>query len=140
MSSFWLAAFTACIWGVVPLLEKIGLSRVSPMVGLFYRCVGVLIGFIFLAIFFVKPGEIRSADPRSVVFIMLGGFLASFAAQILFYNALKIGEVSRTVLISGSYPFITFLLGVLIFSESITALKIVGAVLIAAGLIFLKLG
>jgi bacterial/archaeal transporter family protein len=138
MNAFWLAITTAVIWGFVPLIEKIGLAKIDPMVGLFYRSIGVLLGFVILVFFMVKPDELKSVDLRSALLVMTGGFLASFVAQILFYQALKIGDMSWIVPISGSYPLIAFLLGVFILGESVTPVKIAGAFLIILGLWALK--
>ena len=140
MSAFWWAALTAGVWGVVPLLEKAGLSRMAPMTGVFYRSLGVALGFIILSIAWVKPGDVRSVDLRSAFLLMTGGLLASIVGQIFFYNALKLGEVSKMVLVGGSYPFVTFLLGILVFGESVSLYKVLGAALVMAGLFFLKRG
>jgi len=140
MNAFWWALVAAGIWGVVPLLEKMGLSKADPIAGLFYRCLGVMIGLIMLVCFMIKPSQIKSVDLRSALYLIAGGLLASFVAQIAFYNALKLGEVSRVVPLSGSYPFLTFILGVVVLGESITPVKIMGVILIIAGMWVLKIG
>ncbi|MFH0838661.1 MAG: EamA family transporter [Candidatus Omnitrophota bacterium] len=140
MNAFTWAILTAFVWGIVPLFEKAGLSKTAPLTGLFYRCIGVVIGLVLLTTFMIKPQQIKSIDLRSALFLILGGFLASFIGQIGFYNSLKLGEVSRVVPISGSYPLFTFLLGVLIFGESITWVKSFGIVLIVLGIWTLKVG
>lgn len=140
MVAFWYAIATACIWGVVPILEKSGLKSTSPFVGLFYRCVGLLIGFLVLATVIVKPAEIRSIDMRSAILLMSGGFLASFAAQWIFYHALKYGEISRVVPIAGSYPLISFILGIFIFQETLSVTKGLGICAILFGVYALKIG
>jgi bacterial/archaeal transporter family protein len=129
----------ALCWGVAPLVEKSGLRNAPPMAGLFYRCVGVLIGMALLAIFLVKPQEIRSVEPRSALLLIAGGFLASILGQICFYTGLKGGDVSRLVPISGSYPVIAFCLGILIFGESLTVFKALGVVLVVTGVALLRL-
>lgn len=140
MTSFYWAALAAFVWGIAPILEKTGLVRISPMAGLFYRCIGVLLGLLILTLFLVKPEEIKSADMRSAFLLVSGGFLASFIAQIFFYNALKGGSVSTVVPLSGSYPMIAFILGVLMIGESFTIPKFIGVLLIIAGIWFLKGG
>lgn len=140
MNSFYWAALAAFVWGIAPILEKSGLVKIAPMAGLFYRCLGVLLGFLILLLFIVKPEEIRTADLRSASLLVLGGFLASFIAQIFFYNALKSGSVSTVVPLSGSYPLIAFMLGVLLLGESFNIPKLIGVVLIVAGIWFLKVG
>lgn len=140
MTSFYWAALAAFVWGIVPIFEKAGLVRVAPMAGLFYRCTGVLLGLIILILFVVKPEEIRSVDMRSAFLLVAGGFLASFIAQIFFYNALKGGSVSTVVPLSGSYPLIAFILGVLLLGESFSIPKLIGMLLVVAGIWFLRLG
>ncbi|MBN2120836.1 MAG: EamA family transporter [Candidatus Omnitrophica bacterium] len=129
----------ALIWGIVPLIEKIGLAKIDPLVGLFYRCLGVLIGITALGIFFLKPQEIKSVDLRSAVLIVTAGIFASVIAQICFYNGLKLGEVSKVVPIAGSFPLISFILGVFFLGESLNPVKLVGVSLIIAGIWALKI-
>lgn len=138
MNAFWWAIVTALIWGIVPILEKVGLSRVDPFTALFFRCLGVVLGVIMLSFFIVKPQAIRSVDAKTVVLLVLSGFLASFVAQITFYHGLKIGDVSKVVPISGSYYLVAFVLGLILFKEVVTAQKIVGMVLVAVGVWFLR--
>lgn len=138
ISSFWLAILTAFIWGCVPVLEKLGLAKISPMTGLFYRSLGVMIGVAILWFFLVKPEEIRNVDLRSAFLVLAGGFLASFVAQILFYTSLKGGDISRVVPISGSYPMISFLLGVMLFGEPVTMGKLAGVGFVILGIWFLR--
>ena len=139
MNAFIWAILASFIWGVVPLLEKLGLAKVQPLTGLFYRCLGVLIGFLLLGVYVLKPQEIKAVDSGSIILLMLGGFLASFVAQICFYNGLKIGEVSRVVPISGSYPLVAFILGVIFLGETITLIKLVGVLFIIIGIWVLKI-
>ena len=138
MSYYWLAVLTSVIWGIAPIFEKVGLAKVAPLTGLFYRSLGVMLGLIMLAFFMVKPEEIKSADLRSIAFIMLGGFLASFVAQILFYHSLKIGDVSKVVPISGSYPLVAFVLGVILLGEAVTPIKMAGCLCVILGIWLLK--
>lgn len=138
MSAFLWAVITACIWGVVPILEKLGLAKTEPFVALFYRCLGVILGILVLGIFVLKPEQIKAVPPRSIALFVVAGFLASFAAQITFYHALKIGDVSRVVPISGAYPLIAFLLGILVLGESVTLMKVLGVILIIGGAWLLK--
>jgi transporter family protein len=140
MTAFMWAILAACIWGVVPLLEKIGLSKVDALAGLFYRCIGVLIGWIILSTLILKPNQIKSVDLRSALWLILGGFLASIVAQLAFYQGLKVGEISRVVPISGIYPLIAFILGVVILGEVFSWVKLSGIILIILGVWMLRIG
>jgi transporter family protein len=139
MNSFGWAVTTAFIWGCAPLLEKMGLTKVEPMTGLFYRCLGVVIGLVFLTAFWVKPAQMRSADLRTIALLVASGLLGSFLGQIPYYIALKDAEMSRVVLIAGSYPVIAVILGVLALHESVTLTKVAGTVCVIAGLWLLRL-
>lgn len=139
MKSFYLALMTACVWGVVPVIEKIGLTRLSPAAGIFVRCLAVASGALCLLAF--KPGilgELAKTPVKYIALIVIGGFTANFLGQLLFYNALKGGDVSRVVPIAGAYPLISFVLGVLILGEALTPLKGVGIGCIVLGIFLLK--
>ena len=96
-------------------------------------------GVLLLSIFVLKPQEIKTVDSRSVIFLLASGFLASFLAQICFYKGLKIGEISRVVPISGSYPLMAFIIGVLFLGESINLTKLLGVALIVLGIWTLRI-
>ena len=138
MKAFEWAILAACIWGVVPVLEKIGLNKVTPFVGLFYRSIGIVIGLFIVGIFLVKPAELKQVDLKTILILVLSGLLASFVAQIMFYHALKIGEVSRIVPISATYPLIAFVLGIIFLGENITLQKVFGMMMVLGGVWFLK--
>ncbi|MFH1837444.1 MAG: EamA family transporter [Candidatus Omnitrophota bacterium] len=138
MNAFGWALATALIWGAVPILEKLGLAKTAPTIALFYRSLGVVIGLIFLGLFAVKPAELKAVDTRSIFLLVLAGFLASFVAQITFYNGLKMGEVSKVVPISGSYHLIAFFLSILLLGETLTVIKLVGVFLIVSGVWLLR--
>lgn len=139
MSAFYWAVLTACIWGLVPVLEKLGLSRIDTFPGLLLRSSGVLLGAIVLiAIKSEHLREVLKADWETIFFLVFGGLLASFVGQICFYKALKSGEVSKVVPIAGAYPLVSFLTGIIFLSEGITLTKLVGVLLILAGIVFLR--
>ncbi|MBF0252776.1 MAG: EamA family transporter [Candidatus Omnitrophica bacterium] len=134
MTAFLWAILCACIWGVVPIMEKAGLGdKVDPFVGLFYRSLGVVIGIILLKLFVVKTEALKAVDAKSIILLVLSGLLASFIAQIAFYHALKIGEVSKVVPIAGTYYLITFVIGIVFMGEAVTATKVIAMGMIVAG-------
>ncbi|MBD3264042.1 MAG: EamA family transporter [Candidatus Omnitrophica bacterium] len=140
INAFFWAFLTALIWGVVPLIEKIGLIKAKPLAGLFYRSLGVFLAIPLMLIFLIRPSQLRSLDVRSALLLISGGFLASFVAQFCFYNSLKTGEVSRVVPVAGMYPLVSFILGIMILGESVTLIKLFGVVLVVTGVWLLKAG
>jgi transporter family protein len=140
MTAFKWAVMTACVWGVVPILEKMSLGKITPYVGLFYRCIGVMLGMLLLGAFLVRPHEFKTIDAKSLVFLVLAGFLANFVGQLLFFHGLKAGGVSTFVPIAGSFPLISFILGVVLLGEAVTPMKVGGVIMILLGIWALKTG
>ena len=139
MSAFVWAVLTAVVWGCVPVIEKTGLLKLDPVAGLFYRSLGVIIGIVILVSF--KWAAIRSSFGGAAhgwLFLVLGGFLASFVGQMFFYNALKRGEASTVVPIAAAYPLLSFVLGVIFLGESFTIAKAGGVACVLAGIFLLK--
>ena len=139
MTAFYWAILTACVWGVAPLFEKIGIANTTPLAGIFLRSTGVVIGMVIFAIFrFDIVRQAFSIKPISALCIITGGILASIVGQIFFYHALKFGEASKVVPIAAIYPLVAFILGVLFLKESVTFVKISGLSFILVGIILLK--
>lgn len=139
MKAFYFALMTAVVWGVVPVLEKMGLARIAPLSGLLIRSWGVIIGAILLSVFNKQAFRTAlNAEPRTIFFLVLGGLMASIVGQIFFYNALKIGEASKVVPISGTYPLFAFLLGVIFLGEGLTVMKAAGVTFVILGLFLLR--
>jgi len=139
MKAFYLALMTALVWGIVPILEKTGLVRIQPLAGLLVRSFGVIIGASILAIFNKGAFKVAlKAEPHTLFFLVLAGIMASVVGQIFFYNALKTGEASKVVPIAGTYPLVTFLLGIIFLGESLTPLKVSGVIFVIFGLFLLR--
>ena len=139
MKPFLWALAAAVVWGCVPVIEKIGLSKMPVVPGLFYRCIGVIIGAGILLIF--RAPQIRAAltsSPAGVPYVVIGGFLASVVGQLCFYHALKTGQASQVVPLAAAYPLISFILGVLFLHENMTAIKVGGLACIILGTILLR--
>ncbi len=140
MNAFYFAMMTAIIWGIVPILEKMGVTRiVAPLAGILIRSCGVIIGVLVLAIF--SKGALKvalKADPPTILLLAASGFMASILGQIFFYNALKVGEASKVVPIAGTYPLVSFLLGIMFLGESLTFAKAGGVVFVILGLFLLR--
>ncbi|MDD5069205.1 MAG: EamA family transporter [Candidatus Omnitrophica bacterium] len=140
MTWFGWALLTAFVWGVVPIFEKIGLKNVEPFAALFYRCLGVLLGVLVLLSFRVTSQQLKAVSFRSIMFLVSAGFLASFVAQVFFYQGLKIADVSKIVPIAGSFPLFAFVFGVCFLGETLTIAKVIGALMIVGGIWVIKAG
>ena len=139
MKPYYFALITACIWGIAPIVEKIGLGKIEPAAGLLIRSLGILVGAALLIIFRTHTLRVAlNADAKTVFYLLSGGILASFLGQLFFYRALKGGEVSQVVPIAAAYPLVAFLIGVIFLHEQVTLQKVIGMLLVLSGIFLLK--
>ncbi len=139
MKAYYWAILAALIWGVAPIVEKMGLAEISPLPGVFLRSMSVFAGGLVIAVF--SPGVIKALagySMKSMIFICLGGVSASIIGSIFFYHALKYGEVSRVVPIGASFPLVSVILGVVFLNEGVTVSKVVGILFVMGGIYLLK--
>ena len=139
MKAYYWAILATLVWGVAPLVEKIGLVEISPVPGVFLRSISVLIGAVVIAI--IDPGifkVIAGYSMKSVIFIFTGGMLASIIGSIFFYNALKLGEASKVVPIAACFPLVSFVLAIIFLHEAITVVKVIGMLFVIAGIYLLR--
>lgn len=139
MKPFYWALLASLVWGCVPALEKLGLAKVPAFAGLFYRCLGVLIGVILLLVF--QLGSIKESffvGKSGLLYLVAGGFLASVLGQIFFYQGLKNGPASMIVPVAASYPIISFVIGVVFLSEPLTLSKAGGVLFVVLGVFLLR--
>ena len=139
MTAFWWAVVTACIWGVVPLMEKIGLGGgASPMVGVMVRSLGVLVGMLVCG-WLASPWQaMRALRWPSILLLAGGGLLASFAGQMAFYRALKSGALSQVTPVAGAYPLVAAILGWWVLREPLTWSRVAGVLCVVVGVILLR--
>lgn len=138
MSAFWWALATAMIWGMVPLLEKMGLSQSGPVTGVFARSIGVTVGAVLCGLIWKPWQAVFALSARSFLLLAVGGFLASFVGQMMFYQALKVGRVSQVTPVAGAYPLVAALLGWWVLREPLSATRLLGVLFVVAGVLLLR--
>ena len=138
MTAFFWALVTACIWGVVPLMEKIGLGGSPPTSGVMVRSLGIVAG-LFLFGWFWSPWEaLRAMSARSILLLAGGGLLASVIGQLAFYQALKTGALSQITPVAGAYPLVAALLGWWVLREPFTLQRLLGVLCVVIGVVLLR--
>jgi bacterial/archaeal transporter family protein len=140
MKAFWFAVIAAVLWGTTPIIEKIALSKgINPMFAVVLRTVGsALAALVLLAFLSRYKSSFTNFSWNAMVLLMIGGMMANVIGQVFFYKALQTGDVSRILPITGAYPMIAFVLGILVLGEAVTVQKVAGAALILGGIIMLK--
>jgi len=131
------ALFAAFLWGLAPVFEKLGLIRISPLVGLTIRNIAITIIVLIIALFTNVGKEIVHADFKSVLFVVIGGIIAGLLGMWSYFEALKHWEASRVVPIAGAYPLFAFILSMVFLGENLTLQKGIGVILIVSGVVLL---
>jgi transporter family protein len=138
MESFLFALLAAFIAGFAPFLEKLGLSSVEPTAAYLIRCSAIILGAIIVITFTPSLVSMEKMETKSIFFLFLSGFLTGFVGQLVFYKALKLGEVSRIIPITSCYPLFTFIFSWIFLGEAITLYKVLGMLLILMGILLLR--
>ena len=133
-----LLIFTVLCWGLTPIIEKIGLTKVSPIVGVTIRSIAITVILVVVTILTGDIKELINTDIKSISLFSLSGILAGLLGMWTYYQILKMEATSKIVPLSATYPLVTALLSILILGEAVTLPRIVGTVLIVGGIYLVK--
>ncbi|MBN1353999.1 MAG: EamA family transporter [Candidatus Omnitrophica bacterium] len=134
-----LLILTAILWGATPVLEKIGLGKTDPLTGVSIRSFAVTIALVLYITLTGRIKQIFNADFKTIVIFSATGIIAGLLGMITYFAALKKANTSQVVPIAATYPLITAILSVLILGERVTPLRLIGTILIIAGVWFVQI-
>lgn len=135
---FLVFALTASLlWGVAPILGKAGLASTDPATALLVRTLGVASVLLVYALATGGLARLAAVGWQPAGFLLAEGILASVLGHLAYFYALKLGEAGRVVPIVAIYPLFALLAAVLL-GESLTWLKVAGALLVVSGVWLLK--
>ncbi len=138
MYVLFLALFGAICWGLAPAFGKLGLKGVVPLDGLAARTL-VTVFFVWGGLFLHSGTgsleRIKAIPLTGWLFLALEAFLATFAGDLAYYSAIKIGDTGKIALILASSPLFTVIFGRYFLNENITPVKIIGGILIVLGVV-----
>lgn len=133
-----LLILTAFLWGATPVLEKMGLGKTDPLTGVTIRSIAVTLALLIYVAVSGKVKQLLTADAKTIVIFSVTGLMAGGIAMVTYFYALKKGATSQVVPIAATYPLITAMMSVLILGERVTPLRLLGTVLIIAGVWFVQ--
>ncbi len=133
-----LLIITTLLWGATPIIEKIGLAKVDPLVGVTVRSTVVTIGLFILLLFMGKGRELIEVSGRNILLFGASGVMAGLLGMWTYYMALRMEATSKIVPIAASYPLVTAFLSVLILREGVTLSRVAGTALIVSGIWLVK--
>ena len=136
---FLFAILAALVWGVAPLFAKVGLAKISPLVGVAVRSIVITTVVIVTLVISKQWKALNSLDTRTILILAAEGLLGGLIGQYFYFKAIKFLEASRVAPIVGAYPLFTFILAILILGERLTFAKGAGAFLVVSGIFLLGL-
>lgn len=131
----WLA--TLLFWGFSPVLEKLGLRRVDPLIGLFIRTLAAFLGITFVLFLTSEYEKLKVLTLRDFLYLAISGLMAGFLGMYFYFSLLKSHQASQIVPLTATYPLVASLLAILILKESLTLNKLLGTFLIVIGIYLL---
>ena len=133
-----LLILTAILWGSSPILEKIGLRYTSPLIALTVRSVGVTVILLITLASVGRLKELLSLEGKTIALFIISGTMAGLLGMWTYFGALKAGATSKIVPIAACYPLITAFLSVIFLKEGVTLVRLIGTILIVAGVWLVK--
>ncbi len=129
---------TTLLWGSTPILEKTGLAKVDPLIGVTVRSAVVTAGLFLLTFLLGKGKALIELDGKSIFLFGASGMMAGLLGMWTYYGALKMEATSKIVPIAACYPLVTALLSVLVLKEGVTFHRVIGTALIVSGIWLVK--
>jgi transporter family protein len=133
-----LLLLTVICWGIAPIVEKIGLTKVGPLTALTIRSLAIALSLI---IFIFLTGRVKglfAVEGRAILLFTISGILAGLLGMLTYFGALKMADASRIVPVVASYPLITLIFSVLLLREGVSWPRVLGTLLIVGGIWLIK--
>lgn len=138
-----IAAIIAMVaWGSAAIFDKLaldGMSGLSPFSAVLVRQVFAVVLIAAIGAFTGAREDLQQMDGTTYLYLGLSALLAAVVGQAAYYFAAEAGQMSRVVVFVASYPLVTVLLAWPVLREPLTVPKVLGAVMVVAGLIILSI-
>ena len=148
------ALIAVLAWGLAPIFDKILKQGLSSWTAVFLRTIVVMIIITIAAIQSGAFTEIREMFAQGeasygegnapvatwliIVAAVGSALLAGLIGQVAYYHALGHADASRVVPITSAYPLVAALSAIALFREPVTGPKLLGTVLIVAGVVLVS--
>ena len=137
-SIIFLWVLTLFFWGSSPLLEKVALKTVPPLLALALRT-GIAALILILALLFTgEVRGIRELSLKEVLVLGASGLLAGVLGMFTYFSLLKTGAASKIVPLTAAYPLVTALMALLFLKEHLHWERLLGIILTVTGLVILQ--
>lgn len=130
---FW-AGGAAVLAAVTAVLAKLGVSGIDANVATFLRTLVVALALLVLLLLTGQWPEHPLQDlPRSSLIALLGSGLATGLSWLCYFQALKLGPVSRVAPIDKLSVVLVAIFGVVVLGEQLSATAWLGVLLMGTG-------
>jgi transporter family protein len=129
--------FTVLLWGTTPMFEKLALRGAAPLNLLWIRTAFITVCVVVMATATGQIGQVARMEGRVLLLTLLSGLTGGVLGLTAYFHALQKGYASLVVPLTATYPMVTVVLSVLVLGEPITPVKVLGVVLIVAGVMLL---
>lgn len=134
-----LALMTALLWGITPVMDKIGVAKATPAAVMVVRFTTTFVCILPLVMVPRIRQEVAALDRRTLLYIIGAAVLSAIIGIYFYFWAMTKMDASRVTPICATYPMLTFLLGWMFLHEPITWTKTVGTVLTVIGVVLVSL-
>ena len=117
-----------------PIVGKLALHAIPSLTLVAFRVAGAAVALLFLA---RLRGKIKKVERRDWPLLALSSLLGLILNQWLYVKGLSLTSAINATLLSTTIPVSTFLVGILIGTDSVSWRRLLGIVLAGTGVIFL---
>lgn len=132
------AILSAIFASLVAIFGKIGLKNIDSTLATTIRSVVMALFLVVTAFSLGKFNFLNTIDNKALIFITLSG-VSGAISWLFYFLAIKLGPVSAVAAIDRTSIVFVFILSVIFLSESLTVLKIIGAIAIVTGAILMAI-
>lgn len=130
------AVLSALFASLTALFSKMGVRDIDSSLATAVRVTFILILVWGIVIAAGKADEVRSIQPKTMLFLFLSA-IATGLSWLFYFKALQLGDVSRVAPIDKLSVPLTMLLGVVLLGEALSWKLVLGGLLITAGTLVL---
>ena len=137
MDAFALLLISTVLWGIWGAANKLAVDRAHPFsIQWMYAIPYVL--FIPVWYFMSRQAAPQEGfDPRAFLWAVVAS-LSSIGAVLLFFFAVQSVPASNAAAVTSAYPLVTLAIALITKQETLTPLKVIGILLIIAGVVALQ--
>jgi transporter family protein len=137
LKTFLLTISIALLSGSAAIFEKVSLKEATPMTVFTIRSLFIVVLLLFVSFFSQGWRPLMQVSGKTLFFILLPATLATMFVG-LYFSILKNDLASRVVPIIAGAPLVTAILSILFLGEPFSWKRVIGAILVVAGVILVK--